>query len=191
MRSLTYRIELDRHDGYFISNADVTSWESLPCRENFTHPPIKVSNAPIEGRRLVGNIDDYIEPPDDACDDFQEKYLQALHGEIDDWRLIAVGVNCYGATLLFGNGETNETELLYLSKAYYLRVWFDVYREDGGIDRFLFTIAQADERGEQYAVRVTEYTPFGRRQILFNHEIYCEAECPEDHWQYAYVTEYC
>lgn len=189
MRAMTYRIELDREDGYVISNADA-SWESLPAQDSFNHPPIKVSNAPLDGKWLVGDIDDYVElsGPDEGT--FQE-YIKALHGESAEWCLIAVSINRNGATLLFGNKETHDTEFLYIHHANYLRVWFDVYRESGSFDRYLFIMSE-DVCGEETRinVRVTEYTPSARREIAFNRGVSYDAECPDPHYVYAYVTEY-
>jgi len=192
MRAMTYRIELDAENGYVISNTNEASWESLPCRESFSHPPIKVSNAPMESGRVVGNIDDYAEPDWDGSDsDFLKNYLKALHGESDDWRLVAVSIDRDGATLLFGNEETGSIEFLHIRHTHHLRVWFDVYRESGSFDRYLFTMWEEAHGEKTYRrVRVTEYTPSGRREIVFIRGNDCDAECPDPHWRYAYVTEY-
>lgn len=187
---MTYRIELDQEDGYVISNADA-SWESLPVRDSFNHPPIKVSNAPLIGKQLVGNIDDYVELGEPKDDTFQEEYIKALHGESNIWYLIAVRINCHGATLLFGNKETHNTEHLYIQHADYLRVWLDVYRENGSFDRYLFTMSEdVREEGAYRTVRVTEYTPSARREIAFSRGVSYDAECLDPHYVYAYVTEY-
>ena len=190
MHVMSYRIELDQEDGYVISNADA-SWESLPVRDSFNHPPIKVSNALLDGKWLVGDVDDYVElsGPDD--DTFQEEYLKALHGESEDWCLIAVSIDRIGATLLFGNKETHDIEFLYIHHANYLRVWFDVYRESGSFDRYLFTMSEdVCGEGTRTNVRVMEYTPSARREIVFNRGVSYDVECPDTHYVYAYVTEY-
>lgn len=190
MRAMTYRIELDREHGYVISNADA-SWESLPVRDSFNHPPIKVSNAPLDGKWLVGNMDDYVELSGSDDGTFQEEYLKALHGGSDVWCLIAVSIDHIGATLLFGNKETHDTEFLYIHHANYLRVWFDVYRESGSFDRYLFTMSEDVRDEKTYSdVRITEYSPSTRREIAFNRGVSYDAECPDPHYVYAYVTEY-
>lgn len=189
MRSITYRIELDQDHGYVISNADA-SWESLPDQDSFNHPPIKVSNALLDDKWLVGNVDDCVELSD-PDDDFREEYLKALHGESENWRLIAVSVNRAGATLLFGNKETNRIDFLHIQHASHLRVWFDVYREGDSFDRYLLRMSE-DAYGDSTlkAVDITEYAPSGRRVIAFNRGLDYDAECPDPHWVYAYVTEY-
>lgn len=190
MRTISYRIELDREHGYVISNADA-SWESLPAQDSFNHPPIKVSNAPLDDKWLVGNVDDYVELSDPDDDTFQDEYLKALHGESEIWRLIAVSIDHIGATLLFGNKETHYTEFLYIQHANYLRIWFDVYRESGSFDRYLFTISEdTNSEGAYKSVCVTEYAPSGRREIAFNRGVSYDAKCPDPHYVYAYVTEY-
>ena len=190
MRTMTYRIELERDDGYMISNADV-SWEGMPERENFTHAPIKVSNAPWENGQIVANVDDYVELGSDYEDTdpyFRDNYLKALHEKSRDWKLIGVRIDSLGATLLFGNRATHRIEFLYIGAAPFLRVWFDVQRADGSTDRYLLRITEAGN--ERRAVRVTEYFSGGRREIAFNRGGDFDAKCPDTNWAYAYVTEY-
>lgn len=137
MRTMTYRIELSQEDGYVISNSNA-SWEEAPGQESFIRPPIKLSNAPLENGQIVANIEDYIEFDDDidlVDASLRESYIRALHGAMDEWRLIAVSVKRVGVTLLLANSLTHSVEFMSIRPAPYLRAWFDIQQEDGRIDR--------------------------------------------------------
>lgn len=191
MRAMTYRIELDADNGYVISNAD-ESWEVMPTQKNFTHPPIKVSNAPFQGQ-IECNIDDYVKLSgayEDTDAYFRENYLKALHGEDEDWWLVAVSIGRCNITMLFANRVTHEYELLRVLPAPFLRVWLTTQQEDGSADRYLLTWVEADSSGERYSLRVMEYGPHGRRMVHFDRGVGYDAKCPDPHWEYAYVTEY-
>lgn len=190
MRTMTYRIELNHENGYVISNADV-SWEALPGQQNISQPSIRVSNAPLTTGQIIANIDDYVELDDDSEIDtsFQKNYLKALHGEIDDWLLIAVRIQQVGVTLFFANKFTGTSEYLYIWSAPYLRVWFDICNAADIVERYLLEISE-DENGKCRLLRVTEYDNRKKREIIFNRSVSSDARCPDEQWEYAYVTEY-
>jgi hypothetical protein len=194
MRMMSHRITLDSSDGYIIANAEV-GWEAMPSPANFEAPAIRVSNEPLDGK-IVGNIDDCISKEslggiDDL--DFKIHYIDALHGELDGWKLIGVRINMDDITLLFTCESTYRIEFLHINSAPWLHLRIEAPTYDGSIDAYLVEMSTdvASTTGEQIRfLKVTEYEPKGRREIIFEHGNLFHTECSDSDYRYAYVIEY-
>lgn len=192
MGVFTQRIEIHAEYGYVISNANV-GWESMPQKVNIERPGIRVSNAPLkETGHIVADIDDYIELDDtneNMSPDFKTNYIRILHGELDNWKLMAIRIRkkC-DITLAFVNVDTWREEDLHIKVPSYLRVTFEKELEDGTVDKYLLILSS--EHGEQCSTQLTEYFSHSERVIGFEKRFSNEPECPDKYWDYAYVTEY-
>lgn len=191
---MSHRITLDSSDGYIIANAEV-GWEAMPSPANFEATAIQVSNEPLNGE-IVGNIDDCISKESlDGIDDpdFKIHYIDALHGELDGWKLIGVRINMDDITLLFACESTYRIEFLHINSVPWLHLRIEAPTYDGSIDIYLVEMSTdvASTTGEQIRfLKVTEYEPKGRREIIFENGNLFQLECPNSHWRYAHVIEY-
>lgn len=194
MRMMYHRITLDSSDGYIITNAEV-GWEAMPAPANYEAPAIRVSNEPLDGK-VVGNVDDCIskESFDEiTAPDFKANYIQALHGELNDWKLIGVRISRNDITLFFACESTYNIEFIHINSAPWLRLRIEAPTYNGSIDTYLVEMSTdvTSTTGEQtHFMKVTEYEPKGRREIIFENGNSFQTECLDSHWNYAYVIEY-
>jgi len=202
MRKMSYRIEIDRDSsGYFISNADTdNSWDCLPAKTNERHPPIRIQSVPCIDNcyELMGKLEDFASSlEDDGYRDSEkttyfksrEEYLSALRGESEDWKLIGIQVDDAGATLKFVYKDKRHEEPLFLypvkDKCIKLRI--EVDHPNGNTDCYLLYI----ENG-QYGniIRLTEYEPWGHREIYFKNRTYIPEHPDDACYFYALVVEH-
>lgn len=117
MNTLGHKVEMEDGDIYLISNTVMppTSWFLSPRAENYRVPAVRIESEPFpEGHTRYGevvDIDEYIKPifdeDLDADDALWENYLQAVHGEFEGWRLIAVFIEKNHVKLMIGKDEEN------------------------------------------------------------------------------------
>lgn len=193
MAIFTQRVEIRADDGYVISNADV-DWESMPQEANLERPGIRlISSTQGERRQATVNIDDYVELDNgdkDLSADFRKNYIKALHGQADNWKLMAVQIQYgYHVTLAFINVKTGREEDLYITTPPYLRIAFEKEQKDGTIDKYLLEVS-SDRNGQQRSIHVTEIFPYGERVIHFENRFGDELAHPDKEWEYIYITEY-
>lgn len=193
MRTMEYRREINSEDGYFITNAVEKCWDIIPTDANREGSAIRVSNAPLENGETVADVSDYVNlneftEDEDMDPEFRDNYVKALHGELPDWKLVAVrfSPNCEPC-LIFANENSIDWEDLYIERKHRLRVMFEVDREDGGTDKYLLEIRE--EGYEKTSQRVTEYYDYGTCEIVFDGIPYYKSETNDKNWEYVYVTE--
>lgn len=193
MRTMCYRREIDREDGYFIANVGTVSWDALPTPANKKGPAIRVSNAALENGRIAADVADYArlnEFTEDeyASPEFRENYIKALRGELEGWKLVGINI-CPGGCpcLIFVSDDFDGCEMLYIERAPWLQVVFEVDREDGGTDKYL--LKMSDEGNGRYFMSVVEYYEHGTTETIFEGGYRKIPECPDKGWYYAYVIE--
>lgn len=198
MRSMRYRIELDDADGegYILYNAK-TAWNSMPCSENLERPSIRVKNVPECNGEIIQDFASCVSLGDIGEDDdleFRANYLRALRGELPNWVLGAVQISRIGITLAFFRRNFYDCfgmEFLHVNWVPYLKVLFEVDRENGGVDTYLVMMS-ADEKdpSKRHYLSVTEHDAYGERDIIFATNAAGRSTTPDDNWPCAYVTEY-
>lgn len=200
MRKMSYQIEIDRDaDGYFISNADTDDlWDCLPGEANEQHPPIRIKSIPYGHNEPAANLEDFVSSLEDDgyCDSektiyfkSREEYLSALRGESEDWKLIGIQVDDVGATLKFAyKGKRHgESLFLYPVKGKRINLLIEVDYPDGNAERYLLYLEDMDYG---LMVRLTEYEPWGHREIYFKQHSHIPEHPDNTSYFYALVVEY-
>ncbi len=192
MRSMRYRIELEKSDeGYLIYNAE-TTWNTMPTEANLKQASIRVSSVPIRDGWSAVELDSCIKLNEfDISPDFFANYVSILHGECTEWVLAVVQINSIGITLAFFNRTTGREENLYIKCPDLMKVKFEVDRADGGVDTYLVEMLADDTAsGGMHYLRVTEHDAYGKREICFTPPVESEPAMSQSGRPYAYVTEY-
>lgn len=200
MRKLSYQIEIDRNaDGYFISNADTDdTWDCLPGKVNEQHPPISIKSIPYGHNEPASNLEDFVSSlEDDGYRDpektiyfrTREEYLSALRGESEDWKLIGIQVDDVGATLKFACKDRGHGEPLFLypAKGKCINLLIELEYPDGSTERYLLYLEDMDYGS---VVRLTEYEPWGHREIYFKKHSHIPEHPDNTSYFYALVIEY-
>ncbi len=195
MKIMRYRMELDHNEGYVISNAD-TPWESMPTESNFKRSPVRLYYLD-DGKKVSPELSGCIDEPDDeeiTSRYFRKNYVKVLQGRSKTWYLIGIRITRFGASLLFGNRKTHDIEFLHIYPILQCTRKFriEVDCEDGTVEKYELSVRKSDHK-ESCCVRLTEFYASGRRELIFNFglDYYDNRRCPDEDWDYVYVTEYC
>ncbi len=201
MRTMSYRIELEKDDGYIIANSS-DDLDTIPTTESFFNPPLRIVDIGIRccvtDPDYILKLEDYLEVVDssDHVDEgFRQCYRKALYKETNGWRLIAIEISRFGVYFWFGNRESRRAELLRLKTEddFYLRLMLHAPRSDGGTDQYLLARGDTVSSPGRYSLCVTEYNfdfHGGRREISFDRGVEHDKDHPDPEWEYAYVKEY-
>lgn len=129
MRILTHKITMEDGDIYAITNAVKAGLcPDIPSKEHFSAPALCIKSEPFpEGYKMCGqtiNFDKYVKAYFDEKEypELKDNYLRAIHGKLDDWKLIMVNIERNHIQLTIGKSEEDFTVLeivgapsLYLS----------------------------------------------------------------------------
>lgn len=194
MGIMKYRMEFDKNEGYVISNADIP-WGVMPTKINFERSPVRLYYIDGDNSMVSPEVSGCIREPEDSDEvdkTFRKNYIKALQGRSRTWFLVGVKIDNTGASLLFGNRKTHMGEFLHICPKVECTRNFEIEvdHEDGSIERYELSVRKTTCE-EPYFVRLTEFYPYGRRELVFSRGINYTEKCPDDrYWNYVYVTEY-
>lgn len=191
MRTLKYRMEIDRFEGYVITNSE-RGWQENSSTKALTAPPLKIYDAP-DKHHMCSSVFDYVRAYEDADQNFLSQVKKAVKGESKKWILTGIRINKDNVTLAFANKNTCEEETAYIKRCTSLKFIVEGSRENDKTQKFLIDLS-GDHNADQWVyVAVTEPFISGKRRIIFNlygnPQTVDSSDC-DSPWTYAYVTEY-
>lgn len=200
MRMMSYKVRMEDCDKYLISNANV-SWNLMPQKENLRAPGIRIKDEPYpKGHTMCGqmiNTDDYIKPffSDDVLSECRDNYLQAVHGELKGWKLIAICIEKNHIELTVAKNEEC-CENFEITAAPYLRFSVEAPTFGGKTAQYLIEAVMKDPNGldpsknKAYTrIVVTEYDEFSERRIVFDNHAPFDVEYTRSEWIEVSVME--
>lgn len=201
MRILTHKITMEDGDIYTITNAvKAGSCPSIPSEEHFSAPALRIKNEPFpKGYKIHGqtiNFDEYTEAyfNREEYPELEDNYLHAVHGELNDWKLIMVHIEKNHIQLEIGKSEEDFTVLEIVgAPALYLSVEAPAL---GGqsTDRYVIcaSMEDHDRRDGAYSrIVVSEYSDgLLRRDIFFNNNGPDDTYYTRTEWIDVTIKEY-
>lgn len=197
MRKISYLLQCDKYkEGYVIDNAGV-GWEAMPQSENFSHPPLSITNKYLRNTQDIAECLKAHIPhiTDDSCynphDFFVTHITQISRGDIENWKPIALRIDQTNVTLCYIDSNRKDTyRFAYIDpRCGYSSINIEARRSNGSIAKYHLTVQELS-KGNPLVV-ITEETTLGYRQFRFNSFRISEHfdKYPESNWYPVEVVE--
>lgn len=197
MRRMGYRMDMDRDEEYLIAGVDnIDHFDDLLVCDN-VQPTIRIKNIPYyvdDSRELMGCLEHFVQlsppgyqvPDPESSYEEREKYLlEAVCGQSEDWKPVGITIDDAGVSIAFiyKNGLGCDRMDLFPSCDECIKLLIEVERPNGDIEEYHLYM-EGGRHGDDM-IQVTEYWPWGYREIYFKER--GMPEHPDEGYFYATV----